>query len=151
MPNQPSEPLRQAEPSDVAVLAAIHQAAFPFEAWGSDVFALQLALPGVFGLIDATDGFILIRVVADEAEILTFAVVPWRQRHGLGRRLLQSGIEEAGMRGAQQLFLEVSVKNSAARKLYEGAAFVSVGLRPRYYADGSDALVLQRVIDIQKR
>ncbi|HET8995878.1 MAG TPA: ribosomal-protein-alanine acetyltransferase, partial [Acetobacteraceae bacterium] len=50
---------------------------------------------------------------------------------------------EAHHRGAATLTLEVAVDNAAARRLYESTGFTQVGRRKRYYADGSDALVLQ--------
>ena len=78
-------------------LAAIHGAAFPAgERWGRDAMALQMELPGVFALIDSRGGMVMARVAADEAEILTLAVVPPARRHGLGRRLVEAAAVEAG-------------------------------------------------------
>ena len=58
-----------------AALAAIHAAAFPAgEAWGADAIALQVALPGAFGLIDERGGMLLARVAADEADARAAAV-----------------------------------------------------------------------------
>jgi len=133
-----------ATPAHAAALAAIHAAAFPpREAWGRDAIALQLALPGVFGLVEQQGGMILARVAADEAEILTLAVLPAMRRRGLGRALLLLAMAEARRRGAASLALEVAADNRAGRALYEQAGFVRVGHRRRYYADGSDALVLR--------
>jgi ribosomal-protein-alanine N-acetyltransferase len=44
------------------------------------------------------------------------------------------------------MFLEVSEANGAARALYAAAGFEEAGRRRRYYADGSDALVLRRAL-----
>jgi ribosomal-protein-alanine N-acetyltransferase len=67
-------------------MAAIHAEAFPpGEAWSAEIFAAQLGLPGVFGLIDERGGMILLRVAVDEAEILTLAVAPAARRQGMGR------------------------------------------------------------------
>ena len=49
----------------------------------------------------------------------------------------------AAARGAEALFLEVSERNMEARALYAGAGCAEVGRRKRYYADGSEALVLR--------
>ncbi len=86
---------------------------------------------------------VLARAAADEAEILTLGVVPTARRRGLGRALLDAAKAEAARRGARAVFLEVSTHNAAARRLYLASGFVEAGLRRRYYADGSDALLLR--------
>jgi [ribosomal protein S18]-alanine N-acetyltransferase len=128
-------------------LAAIHASAFPRGArWSAEAFAAQLALPGVFGLIDPAGGIALARVTADEAEILTLAVSPAARRRGRGRLLLARAMARARAQGAQRMVLEVSAANEPARALYAAAGFAAVGRRPRYYPDGSDALVLAAVL-----
>ncbi len=128
-------------------MAAIHRLAFlPAEAWGTDAIALQLALPGVIGWIDWRGGMILARVVADEVEVLTLAVAPAARRGGLGTGLLDAAMTLATSRGARTAFLEVSIANAAARTLYARAGFSPTGRRPRYYADGTDALILRRTL-----
>ena len=113
--------------------------------------ALQLGLPGAFGLLDARGGMVLARVAADEAEILTIAVLPEARRRGLGRALLEATATEAAARGAVALFLEVSAENVPARALYAGHGFVPVGQRRGYYADGADALVMRRELIVLPR
>ncbi len=124
-------------------MAAVHAAAFPAgEAWDAAIIAAQLGLPGVFGLVADAGGMILARCTADEAEILTLAVDPAARRRGVGRALVTAAAAAAAARGATRLLLEVSAGNAAARALYDGIGFRRVGLRRRYYADGSDALIL---------
>ncbi|HET7879667.1 MAG TPA: GNAT family N-acetyltransferase [Acetobacteraceae bacterium] len=127
----------------VAALAAIHATAFPpREAWGEDAISLQLALPGSFGLIEQRGGMLLARVAADEAEVLTLAVMPAVRREGIATALLDAATAQARAVGAHRMFLEVAVGNTAAIALYRTAGLVEVGRRRRYYADRSDALVL---------
>ena len=131
---------------DVAALAAIHAEAFEAP-WDEASLKSLLSSPGVFGVAEA-DGFILIRVVADEAEILTVAVRPSARRQGLANRLLEQGLVQALALGTQTVFLEVAQSNVAAQGLYHQAGFEKSGLRRGYYAksDGTheDALVLSR-------
>jgi ribosomal-protein-alanine N-acetyltransferase len=135
---------RRVTTAHAAPLAAIHAQAFPpREAWGEDAFALQLALPGVFGLLDPRGGMILTRVSADEAEVLTLAVAPEVRRQGVAGALLTGAMAAAREQAAMTMVLEVAVGNAAARALYERAGFVEAGRRPRYYADGSDALIMR--------
>ena len=140
----PGALLLPATPAHAHALAAIHAASFPpGEQWGPDVMALQLGLPGGFGLMHLGGGMVLARTMADEAEILTIAVMPERRRDGLGRTLLLAAMNHAAHHGARSLFLEVAVTNAPARAFYTHANFTQVGHRPRYYPDGGDALVLR--------
>jgi len=136
--------LRRVTMAHVAPLAAIHGEAFPpREAWGEDAIALQLAMPGVFGMLHPRGGMILARVTADEAEVLTLAVAPAVRRQGVAGALLAGAMAAAREQGARTMVLEVAIGNTAARALYERAGFVEAGRRPRYYADGGDALILR--------
>lgn len=130
--------------ADPSVLAGLHATAFGAP-WSRDEFADLLRQPGVLALVEP-DGFILIRVVLDEAEILTLAVRPEARRAGLGGRLVGRGALAAAQAGAVRLFLEVAEDNTAARALYDRAGFGMIGRRKAYYAaaDGArtDALVL---------
>ena len=133
-----------ATPGHAVALAAIHAAAFPpREAWGKDAMALQLALPGVFGLLDERGGMLLGRVAVDEAEVLTLAVGWTVRRLGIARGLLRAAKAHAAEAGSRALFLEVATVNTIALGLYRREGFIEVGRRPRYYADASDALVLR--------
>ncbi|MCB8873844.1 ribosomal protein S18-alanine N-acetyltransferase [Acidisoma silvae] len=130
-------------PAYAAVLAAIHAAAFPNEPWGAAAFQTQLEMHGVVGLLDQRGGLLMLRVTADEADILTIGVLPNLRRRGLGQGLLQKGIAKAREIGAASIFLEVDQGNRAAQALYAAAGFTEVGRRKRYYANGADALVLR--------
>lgn len=127
-----------------ARLADVHATAFALP-WDVAAFQALLTQAGVFAL-EQPDGFILLRAVADEAEILTLAVRPAGRGQGLGARLVNEGVTAAAARGATRLFLEVADDNTAALALYARAGFVEAGRRRGYYArpDGGrrDALIL---------
>lgn len=125
---------------DPAPLAALHAACFA-QAWDTKALKQMLAHPGAFAF-HRHDGFVLARVAAGEAEILTLAVAPCARGKGIGRALLEAAIAEAHARGAQEMFLEVGADNPAALALYAGLGFANVGTRKGYYA-GRDALVLR--------
>ncbi len=139
------------DPETAQRLADLHAQAFDAP-WSAEAFADLLDQASVFA-VGTDNGFILIRVVADEAEILTLAVEPQARQRGLGGALVQHGAVEATQRGGARLFLEVAEDNAAARALYAQTGFVEAGRRVGYYAraDGSatDALVLAR--DLSER
>ncbi len=136
---------------DCADLAALHAGVFP-QGWSEADFGTFLADRAVYGFAIAgrtPAGFILCRVLADEAEVLSFGVAPAYRRRGGGRALLALAMAEAARRGAQRMFLEVAEDNVAARALYDSAGFFCVGRRDAYYRaetghalTGSAALVL---------
>lgn len=129
-----------AGPEHAAAMAALHAAAFPHDPWPEDAFATLLQQPGVTGLIDPRGGFLLLRSVLDEAEILTIGAAARRQ--GIGRALLQAGIAVLQAQQVRTLYLEVAASNLAARGLYAAFGFARTGFRPNYYPDGADALIL---------
>ena len=125
-----------------ARLAGLHARCFPPRAaWDGHAMASLLATPGCIVSCDET-GLVMIRVAADEAEILTLGVVPEHRRQGRGRTLLDDAARAASAAGARRLFIDVAARNRAAIALYEGYGFVEVGRRPRYYEDGDDARVM---------
>jgi Fur family ferric uptake transcriptional regulator len=132
--------------ADAALLAALHAAAFA-EPWGESEIAALLATPGVFALTLGAAGLILVRVAADEAEILTLGTGPAHRRRGVAARLVEAAAGMAAAGGARALFLEVAEDNLPARGLYAGHGFAEVGRRKGYYSGGAgsvDALVLRR-------
>jgi ribosomal-protein-alanine N-acetyltransferase len=117
-----------------ARLATLHAACFTVPApWTQAAFASLLASPGTF-LIDRGEGFLLGRVVLDEAEILTLAVAPHARRKGLARQMLAEFEETAKAKGADRALLEVAANNPPARALYSAAGYNEAGLRRGYYA-----------------
>ena len=138
------------EPATAAyaeAMAAVHAASFPAgEQWGPDAITLQLGQPGAFGFVAPIGGFILVRVAADESEILTLAVDPAARGAGLGRALIEHAMSEVVRRGAAMMYLEVSELNAAARALYAACGFVEIARRRRYYGGRTDALVMRASI-----
>lgn len=128
-------------------LAAVHLACFA-KPWSSTEFAGLLAQTAVHGFLardgDQDAGMALLRVVADEAEILTIGVVPDARSRGMGGALLTALERTAQQAGAARVFLEVSHANAAARHLYDQAGYSEIGLRKAYYADGNDAHILEK-------
>ena len=146
----PALRLRPTTQDDLATLASLHALCFA-KGWTAQSIGQLLRTPGAFALLaeagGSACGFILIRVAADEAEILSIGVVPRARRLGTGRRLVSAGAAKARDMGAVTLFLEVARENEAARALYAAGGFTEAGLRRGYYrgpeGGADDALVLR--------
>ena len=140
--------IRRATADDSPVLARLHAAAFA-EPWSEAALAGLVGGSGAFALT-GDDGFILVRALAGEAEILTLAVSPAARRRGLGRALVQAAAASARQAGAESLFLEVAADNAAALALYADCGFEPVGRRNAYYRRrherAMDALVLRKTL-----
>lgn len=123
-----------------AALATLHAAVFTHAPWNEAAFSSLLGQPGVTALLHAQNGFLLLRAVLDEAEILTFGTT--QKRMGIGSQLLHAGITLLTQTGVRTLFLEVASRNHEARAFYTAFGFVETGRRHRYYEDGDDAILM---------
>ena len=125
-------------------LSRLHTDAFKqSRAWSAAEFADLLSHPSTF-LFEAVDAFALVRVIAEEAELLTIAVHPNAQGQGIGRGLMHDWLQGIV---ACEAFLEVAQDNTAAISLYESCGFAEVGRRKGYYgrkdAPSIDAIVMR--------
>jgi ribosomal-protein-alanine N-acetyltransferase len=137
----------------VEALAILHRACFPDDPWEAGALARIMALSGGFGWLAWADdepvGFILVRDLGNECEILSIGVAPRARRRGVAQTLLATAIGEAQRRGLPSVVLEVAIDNDPARDLYQRTGFVAVGRRARYYSrpDGRvDALILRLAV-----
>jgi [ribosomal protein S18]-alanine N-acetyltransferase len=137
----------EARPADAAAIAGLHHASFQ-RGWGEDeVYRLLIDRNVVVHramIGSAMAGFILSRLAAEEAEILSVAIAPARRGRGFSRPLLDLHLRRLAGLGTHHVFLEVDQHNAPARSLYKRAGFYEVGLRHGYYQGGAAALVLRR-------
>ena len=139
--------LSEARTADAAAIAALHKASFQ-RGWGEEeVYSLLIdknviAHRTMIGRVMA--GFILSRLAAGEAEILSIAIAPKQRGRGLSRPLLDLNLRRLAGLGTRTVFLEVDENNAPARALYRRAGFADVGRRKSYYQSGAHALVLRR-------
>jgi ribosomal-protein-alanine N-acetyltransferase len=139
--------LRPATAADLDTVVMIERVSFSDPPWSRRSFASLLDDPRVrftVACMPAVVGYVVMWLVADEAELANLAVAPDRRRQGIGQVLLDSAMAEALARGATSLYLEVRESNVAARALYGGRGFRAVGRRPAYYRNPlEDALLLR--------
>ncbi|MFP3940281.1 MAG: ribosomal protein S18-alanine N-acetyltransferase [Thermoanaerobaculia bacterium] len=138
--------IREARRGDLPAVVTLERASFD-DPWSERLLDAELAHRSSLALLATGEGgtvlgYAAFRRAADQAELVRIAVAPEARSHGVGRRLVEEGVERLRRGGVRRCFLEVRTGNAAARKLYAGLGFRRFGLRRAYYADGSDALVL---------
>jgi ribosomal-protein-alanine N-acetyltransferase len=116
------------------------------EKWSAAMFWNELAQRHFYLVArdgDRVVGYAGLAVVGPkEAWVQNIAVRRDAQRRGIGRRLLEALLEQAGKR---KVLLEVAVDNAAAQRLYATYDFEPVGVRRGYYQpSNTDALVMMR-------
>jgi [ribosomal protein S18]-alanine N-acetyltransferase len=145
-----SEPaLAEAGGRDASTIAALHGASFR-RGWSEQEVEGLLLDRHVIAHRAMTGsrlaGFIMSRVVEDEAEILSVAVDRRQRGRGLARKLLDLHMRRLAGLGARAIFLEVDEYNDPALRLYRRAGFSEVSRRANYYPgpEAVAALVLRR-------
>lgn len=78
-------------------------------------------------------GYIMLRSLSREAEVLSFGVIPLFRRKGFGMILLQEAEQFIISNKKSQLMLEVSINNFTALSFYRSAGFKEIKILKNYY------------------
>lgn len=146
--------VRPAVPGDVGAIAGLEAEAFPLDTWSERLIVDGIAgrVPTTAYLVAERDGLVVgyaaVSVVQDVAELQRIATTMPARRTGVAAALLAAVEAHAAAGGAERLLLEVRDDNEPALALYVGAGFAEIARRPRYYRDGTDAIVLERSVRI---
>ncbi len=121
---------------------------FPVDAWPLQMFHDELAQSETrHYLVAELDGGIVgyagLMYIEPIADVQTIAVIPECEGRGIGSALLTRLIGESRLRRAADVLLEVRADNPRAQELYRRFGFEQIHVRPRYYRDGVDALIMR--------
>jgi [ribosomal protein S18]-alanine N-acetyltransferase len=133
---------------DVLAVSVLEQKLFPIDAWPLQMFLDELAQPDTRRYLVAESasgivGYAGLMCIEPIADVQTIAVVPDYEGRGIGSTLLTALIDEARRRYAADVLLEVRADNPRAQQLYLRFGFEQIHVRPRYYRDGVDALIMR--------
>jgi ribosomal-protein-alanine N-acetyltransferase len=141
--------VRAASAEDVEAVTALEQEVFGVDAWSSSSVREELTGDRRHAVVAQDGGLVGYAVTMrsdDVVDLQRMAVAPSHRRTGVARDLLAT-LRRAGRdEGAHRMLLEVSAGNDAALAFYAAEGFVEIDRRPRYYRDGSDALVLRAAL-----
>lgn len=138
---------REMTPADINAIAELEGVLFPIDAWPRQMFVDELAQPSRYYVLAEDSGDIVgyagLMVLEPVADVQTIAVLPEFEGQGIGTALLTALLQESRSRGAAEVLLEVRADNPRAQRLYRRFGFEQIHLRPRYYRDGVDAMVMR--------
>lgn len=132
---------------DLNGLRHLEQICFPQDAWPLWDLIGVLTFSNVFRIKATANGQMVGFIAADLhrsenlAWIATVGVLPEYRRQGIGSALLVAVEEQIGV---SSIRLSVRVSNRPALNLYDRLGYHRYGTWPHYYADGEDALVLEK-------
>jgi ribosomal-protein-alanine N-acetyltransferase len=148
--------MRPMRPEDATAIAALDAACIGSAHWPAAAYTIEdasllrgwLAQPSGRATQDiAIAGFIAVRCVADEMEILNLAVAPESRRQGVATQLFEEALQYARLHGVRRVYLEVRETDASALAFYAARGLEPTGRRTRYYTNPiEDALVLMRVL-----
>jgi ribosomal-protein-alanine N-acetyltransferase len=142
--------VRPAGPEDVDAVARLETTCLGEDAWSHGLVREGVLgrLPTVTYLVAEVGGELVGHAVTssagDIAELQRIAVAEPHRRQGIAASLLAGVVDAARRTPADRLLLEVREDNRAALSFYAGQGFVEIDRRPRYYHDGTTAVVLRR-------
>ena len=111
--------------------------------WEKELKKNYVTALGIY-LNDTIIGVCVFHKIHDEAEIRYLSVDPNYKRRGLGKKLIYNIFQECKDENIKKIFLEVSIKNKQALSFYDYLGFETIGIRKKYYKDGSDALLKEK-------
>ncbi|WP_329090042.1 MULTISPECIES: ribosomal protein S18-alanine N-acetyltransferase [unclassified Streptosporangium] len=142
--------LRQMTADDLPAVMEVERKTFPADAWSEGMLRGELndqprTRHYVVALVDgAIVGYAGLAAAGDQADVQTIAVLSEWRRSGVGGAMLTELLAEAARRGAVSVFLEVRADNPGAQAVYDRFGFERIGLRRRYYEDGTDAIMMRK-------
>ncbi len=90
-------------------------------------------------------------VVDGEVQVLKVGVASEARRRGIARELLARVAADARDLGASACSLEVRAGNAGAQAFYRALGLAEVGVRPRYYSDREDAVIMRGPLPVAVR
>jgi ribosomal-protein-alanine N-acetyltransferase len=139
--------IRPMTKADLESVLAIEHASFS-RPWRYEHFLHEQSSPHSFPLVavieGAVGGYVCLMSLFEEGQILNIVVAPHLRGRGIARALLEHAAAIAREKHAEIMTLEVRASNRDAIALYERFGFFRTGIRPKYYEDAEDALLMEK-------
>ena len=146
---------RAMEESDIATVAAIERNANTFP-WTLKNFSDCLTVGHQSWVYyddnDVIVGFTVVQKVVDELHLLNLCVKKEQQGQGIGKLILKSVVDYAGVIDAAMILLEVRQSNMRAQRLYLQSGFNEMAVRKDYYPaqqGREDAILMAKTLTLE--
>jgi ribosomal-protein-alanine acetyltransferase len=142
--------LRAATIDDLDQLDGLERRAFPGDRLSRRSLRRMIVNPRAVLLVDDQSGRVRGYALAlfhdrrRHARVYSIAVDPADRGRGVGQALLEAIEDEARARGRRTIRLELRRDNAAAMSLYASRGYRLTGVRPEYYQDHADAIVMEK-------
>ena len=143
-------PIESATLRDIKALDRLEKTCFGDDAWPLIELLGVLAFPGVVRLKAVADGEMVGFIAGDARRdwhtgwILTLGVLPNWRRRGIADALLEECEHQMNMKKVR---LTVRRANLPALSLYQKLGYSQVEVWPKYYHNGEDGLVLEKILE----
>lgn len=141
--------IRKMKVKDIDFVLEIEKHSFPIP-WTRGTFMSELKGNRLakYYVVEADNrvvGYGGLWLIMDEAHITNIAIHPEYRGRGMGKKLIETLIEETLGINIYRMTLEVRRSNMIAQTLYKKYGFIPCGIRPGYYQDnGEDAIIMWR-------
>lgn len=140
--------IRRAAPSDVAAIYRIERRCFGRRGFSKAHILWLLKNPSASTYLyfqgKKPVATIMLNREQEAARVVSIGVLPGYRREGLGTELMTLAETRMAETGAQELKLEVSVKNEGAIAFYSRLGYEFDGVLKGYYSWGEDAHVMKK-------
>jgi [ribosomal protein S18]-alanine N-acetyltransferase len=136
--------LRHAHTGDAAEVSALDKTIFGAAAYSDSSWVAELQNASGLVILAESNGtniaFICASCAGDETEIRKIGVLAEHRRLGIAKELIQHALQHFK---SKRCLIDVSVANGAGVEFYQKLGFREIIRRKKYYADGSDAIVME--------
>ena len=141
--------IRNIQKSDIPTLVALEEELLK-ETVGCEMLSSELHnqfahfYVGVYN--EEVIGYLSVWMVEETVDVINFVIDKRYQHNGYGIALFNKMVDEAKQKNMKEIMLEVKEHNYQAIKFYQKQAFEQISIRNNYYQDGSNALIMKKVI-----
>lgn len=133
----------------VKLITDLQQGIFS-DGWSESMLKEGLACNNLLGYLlcdnQNTVGFITFSISLDTSDLYDLLIAKNFRNRGYAQTLLDKYFEQLKANGVKKSLLEVRKSNICAINLYQKNGYLTIAQRKKYYSDGEDAIVMEKVI-----